>query len=289
MHYYHGHQAEVCRGHLFWKEALGVPVVCSLQDEEVWVDSLKGEYAKEAWDAIEEASSSVDAFITSSEYYRDIVISRNFSISPTVIYTGINIDKYRYDPLPENPTIGFFYRMNDLDGLDVLSEAFVRLKKKGSIPGLRLKIGGGHTGADRKVLSKVKRILRPYMDDVEIEEEYSPIAHHKFYRDCTLVSVPLQFDEGVGLYVCEAFATGRPVVEPNRGSFPEIAGDGGLLYDEKSENGLADALERLLSDKELYDLKRKNAIAIANERYSDTGCARSLLSLYETVLKDKHF
>lgn len=267
------------------KKALGVPVVCSLQDEEVWIDSLKSEYVSPAWKAIGESAKSVDAFVTTSEYYRDIVIKRDFSFSPSVIYPGINIEKYRYDPLPENPTIGFFYRMNDLDGLDVLSEAFVLLKRKGTVPGVKLKIGGGYTGTDRKFLSGVKRILSPVMEDVEIDENYSPLAHHKFYRDCTVVSVPLQFDEGVGLYVCEAYATGRPVVEPQRGSFPEIVGDGGILYAEESPEGLADALEKILSDKNLYGEKRENAIALARERYSDRKCASALEALYREVIE----
>ena len=270
------------------KRELGVPVVCSLQDEEVWIDSLKGEYASAAWEAIEESSKAVDAFVTTSGYYRDIVIKKNFSFSPTVIYPGINIDKYRYDPLPERPTIGFFYRMNSLDGLDTLAGAFVSLKKKGSVPGLRLKIGGGYTGTDRKFLSGVKRILEGVMEDVTIEEDYSPIAHHRFYRDCTVVSVPLRFDEGVGLYVCEAFATGRPVVEPMRGSFPEIAGEGGMLYDENDPEGLEKALESILTDRDLYNEKREKAMAIAGERYSDSVCARALEALYRKVLEQKN-
>lgn len=267
------------------KRELGLPVVCSLQDEEVWIDSLKGEYASAAWKAIEESSKAVDAFVTTSEYYRDIVIKKNFSFSPSVIYPGINIDKYRYDTLPENPTIGFFYRMNSLDGLDTLAEAFVSIKRKGTVPGLKLKVGGGFTGTDRKFLSRVKGILSPVMEDVAFEEDYSPIAHHKFYRDITVLSVPLRFDEGVGLYVCEAYATGRPVVEPRRGSFPEIVGDGGILYDEEDSGSLADSLERILSDKDLYGEKRRNAISIAEQRYSDSVCVHALEALYGEVLE----
>lgn len=266
------------------KEAIGVPIVCSLQDEEVWIDSLKGEWAATAWEAITANAAAVDRFVTTSNYYKQIIDAKMPSLSPTVIYPGINIEKYRSDTLPERPTIGFFYRMNQLDGLDTLAEAFVMLKQRGTIPNLTLRIGGGNTDSDKKFLSHIYDILRPYMDDVIVEEEYSPVLHHRFYKNVTLVSVPLQFDEGVGIYICEAYATGRPVVEPRRGSFTEIVGEGGVLYDEQTPAALAEALERVLTDQALYDSLRDKAKAMADERYSDIKCAEALIELYSQLI-----
>lgn len=266
------------------KEAIGVPIVCSLQDEEVWIDSLKGEWAATAWEAITANAAAVDRFVTTSNYYKQIIDAKMLSLSPTVIYPGINIEKYRSDTLPERPTIGFFYRMNQLDGLDTLAEAFVMLKQRGTIPNLTLRIGGGNTDSDKKFLSHIYDILRPYMDDVIVEEEYSPVLHHRFYKNVTLVSVPLQFDEGVGIYICEAYATGRPVVEPRRGSFTEIVGDGGVLYDEQTPAALAAALERVLTDQALYDSLRDKAKTMADERYSDIKCAEALIELYSQLI-----
>lgn len=266
------------------KEAIGVPIVCSLQDEEVWIDSLKGEWAATAWEAITANAAAVDRFVTTSNYYKQIIDAKMPSLSPTVIYPGINIEKYRSNTLPERPTIGFFYRMNQLDGLDTLAEAFVMLKQRGTIPNLTLRIGGGNTDSDKKFLSHIYDILRPYMDDVIVEEEYSPVLHHRFYKNVTLVSVPLQFDEGVGIYICEAYATGRPVVEPRRGSFTEIVGEGGVLYDEQTPAALAAALERVLTDQALYNSLRDKAKTMADERYSDIKCAEALIELYSQLI-----
>ena len=266
------------------KQQLNLPVVCSLQDEEVWIDSLQGEWSKLAWEAIETNTSYVDAFITTSNYYKSIATKKVPSLNPTVIYPGINIKKYYQASLPQNPTIGFFYRMNDLDGLDTLAKAFVMLKQRGSIPNLKLRIGGGNTGSDNKFLTGVRNILSPYMDDVIIEQEYSPMAHHRFYKEVSIVSVPLQFDEGVGLYICEAYAAGRPVVEPHRGSFPEIVGEGGLLYSDESAEGLAEALEQMLTSQSLYESKRQAACALAQERYSDKECATKLIDVYTRIM-----
>lgn len=265
------------------RRALEVPVVCSVQDEEVWIDGLEGDWAGAAWEAISDLGDDVDAFVTTSNYYRDIAVRRMPRYEPTVIYPGFNLAKYHCDTLPADPTIGFFYRMNDLDGLDILAEAFVLLKEKGSVPNLKLKVGGGSTGSDSRFIAKVKRILKPYMSDVAFEEEYIPSAHHVFYRDISVLSVPLRFDEAVGLYVCEAFAAGRPVVEPRRGSYPEIVGDGGVLYDDESPAGLAAALENILLDKDLYEKKRKAAAELAAARYSSEVCAARLGEVYKSL------
>jgi hypothetical protein len=177
-----------------------------------------------------------------------------------------------------------YYRTNEHDGLDTLAEAFVMLKKRATIPNLKLRIGGGCTDSDKKFLSRVKDILRPYIDDVIFEDDYSPALHHKFYSEVSLISVPLRFDEGVGIYICEAYATSRPVVEPRRGSFPEIVGDAGVLYDDESATGLANALEQVLTDKKLYNDLRENTKTMAQERYSDRLCAEALMELYSNVI-----
>jgi glycosyltransferase involved in cell wall biosynthesis len=158
------------------------------------------------------------------------------------------------------------------------------LKKRATIPNLKLRIGGGYTDSDKKFLSRVKEILRPYIDDVIFEDDYSTALHHKFYSEVSLISVPLRFDEGVGIYICEAYATSRPVVEPRRGSFPEIVGDAGVLYDDENATGLANALEQVLIDKKLYNDLRENAKTMAQERYSDRLCAEALMELYSNII-----
>ena len=98
-----------------------------------------------------------------------------------------------------------------------------------------------------------------------------------------MLSVPLRFQEGVGLYLCEAFAAGRPAVEPNTGSFAEIVGNGGLIYEPNDAPHLADALEKMLTDKPLYDRCLESAITLAKERYDDMAAAKRLTELYSEL------
>jgi glycosyltransferase involved in cell wall biosynthesis len=54
--------------------------------------------------------------------------------------------------------------------------------------------------------------------------------------------------EGFGLPVLEAMARGVPVACSDRSSLPEVAGDAALLFDPESEEAIAAATERLLTD-----------------------------------------
>jgi len=266
------------------KKETGIPIVCSLQDEEVWIDSLKSEFVEKAWKGVSDNAKYVDRFITTSYYYQQIVKEKLPQLgSVDVIYPGIDIAKYQSDDYPVDPTIGFFYRMNELDGLDILADAFVILKKRGSVPHLKLRIGGGYMSPDKKLVRQVKRTLKPYASDVVIEDSYDMEKHADFYRKVSLLSVPLRFQEGVGLYLCEAFAAGRPAVEPNTGSFAEIVGHAGLIYEPNDALHLADALEKILTDKQMYDRCKEQALALAKERYDDISSAKRLTELYDEL------
>jgi glycosyltransferase involved in cell wall biosynthesis len=66
----------------------------------------------------------------------------------------------------------------------------------------------------------------------------------------SVFSVPARYGEGFGLYVIEALAAGRPVVQPRAGAFPELVEltGGGILCEAGSLPALAEAIEGLLLD-----------------------------------------
>ena len=266
------------------KRRIKIPIVCSLQDEEVWVDSMKSDFAMKAWSGIKDNIVFIDRFITTSEFYKNTIASRIPEIENVeVIYPGVNSSKYSTTDFPTVPVIGFFYRMNRENGLKILAEAFVNLKKRNTVNALKLKISGGFTASDRRFLKEIKNILKPYMNDVDLCSGYDPEHHADFYRQISLISVPLTFDEGVGLYLCEAFAAGRPAVEPDSGSFPEIVGDAGIIYSPNDSEALADAIEKILTDQTLFERCCENALKLSKERYNDEVMAKNLITNYNAI------
>lgn len=267
------------------KQYMRTPIVCSVQDEEVWIDHLEGGYASAAWQGIAENARYIDRFVTTSRFYKEIFRERLPRVTEVdVIYPGVDREKYASTDYPEDPVIGFFYRMNRENGLDLLAEAYVKLKEKNTIPNLRLRIGGGYTGKDKRFLESVRKKLAPYREYVVIEDAYSLEEHARFYKEITVLSVPLRFEEGVGLYLCEAFAAGRPAVEPATGSFREIVDKAGIIYEPNDSDSLATALETLLTDPDLLGRCRENALTLSATRYSDRVLAEKLMNMYQHLI-----
>ena len=53
------------------KEKVGVPIVCSLQDEDVWVDAMQPQFQQSIWDLMHERAEDVDALVAVSNYFAD--------------------------------------------------------------------------------------------------------------------------------------------------------------------------------------------------------------------------
>jgi len=267
------------------KNRLNILIACSLQDEEVWLDSLEEKHAREAWKAIGNNAKFVDKFIASSEFYKAVSFARIPEIQTIdVVYPGVNIDKYQSSEPPENPTIGFFYRANHENGLDILANAFVQLKTENSIPNLKLKIGGGYTRENHKFVSHIQSILKPFMSDVIWSEDYTLKEHPTFYKEISLICAPLRFEEGFGLYLAEAFAAGRPAVVPDTGSFREVVGDAGVLYAPNDSENLANALREILLDSVVYQGCSERAELLSRERYNDVVASKKLETIYSAIL-----
>jgi glycosyltransferase involved in cell wall biosynthesis len=242
-------------------------------------------FAQVAWQGIIGNLKFVDKLITTSEFYKKTITARFPQIKDVdVIYPGVEVAKYASQQYPADPVIGYFYRMSRENGLDILAEAFVKLKKRNTVQNLKLKVAGGYTTKDRRFLRGVKTILKPYMDDVDWQSSYHPEHHADFYKEITLISVPITFNEGVGLYLCEAFAAGRPAVEPATGSFPEITGDAGIVYSPNNSESLADAIEKMLTDDVTFTHCCEKALEISRIRYNNEVMTSRLVKTYQNCL-----
>ena len=267
------------------KNRVETPIVCSLQDEEIWIDSLERKYAATVWESIRENVKYVDRFITSSEFYKSIALNKIPEFKEiNVVYPGVAIEQYATSHYPSDPTIGFFYHMNRQSGLDILSKAFVLLKKEKRCDNLKLRIGGGFTSADKKFLREVRKILSPFKDDVTWHLHYKLVNHAQFYAGISIICVPITFEESAGLYLCEAFASGRPAIEPNTGSFSELMQDGGILYHPNRPEALAEAIEKLCTNEHLYKECIKNGDRLAQSRYNYNVLSTKLQQVYEGLL-----
>ena len=73
------------------------------------------------------------------------------------------------------------------------------------------------------------------------------------------------FAEGFGLPPLEAMASGVPIVVSNTTSLPEVCGNAGTYADPRQPSAIAEAIDSLLSNADLYDKKKNEGIRRAGQ------------------------
>ena len=88
------------------------------------------------------------------------------------------------------------------------------------------------------------------------------------------------FYEGFGIPVLEAMACKIPVIVSNTSSLPELVGDAGMLVDPHSQEGFAEAMRKVLGDKdEAERLSEKGYLRSAN--FSWEKSAKALMDIFK--------
>ena len=235
---------------------LGVPVVCLLEGEDAFLDSLPSPQREDTWAELRKRVADIDLFIAPTRYYADTMAKRAGIPSAKLeqIYNGINLDGFEPSRLPDDPPVlGYFARMCPEKGLDTLVEAFIRLRQTGQVPKLKLAVGGGSQPSDKAFVAAQKKRLcdAGLLGESVFQPNLNREAKLAFYRGLTVLSVPVKYGEAFGLYVVEAMASSVPVVAPDDASFPELIEQtgAGVLCEKGSATALADALALLLLDR----------------------------------------
>jgi glycosyltransferase involved in cell wall biosynthesis len=273
------------------KQELRVPVVCSLQDEDIWIDALPEPQRQAVWETLAQRAVDVDAFISVSKYYRNLMCDR-LRISADrvhVVYSGIDLEGYEQANLATDPpVIGYLERQCREKGLNILIDAFIILKKSGRAPGLKLRVAGGKLMEDNPFLQQIRQRLvhEGLSDDVEFLPNLNYQERLAFLRSLSIMSVPAEHKEAFGIYVIESLASGIPVVQPRHGAFPELleATGGGILCEPNDANALANALETLLlNPKHARELGRRGRKAVL-ENFGVERMAHDVLQVLEKVV-----
>ncbi len=237
------------------KEKLKVPLVCSLQDEDTWVDVMSEQARETAWGLMADSAAHVDRFVSVSEYFANLASDRMRlpASKMSVIYLGVDPAEYEYrNSADKGRAIGYISRMCHQNGLDILVDAFIALKQQEGYQDARLIVTGGQTRDDRGFLDGIKRRLRreQLLPAVEFHKDFEGEGRRTFFAKTAVLSVPVRNGEAFGIYIAEALASGIPVVQPSVGAFPEILGKtgGGVVYERNDAVALSAALKGLLDD-----------------------------------------
>lgn len=150
-----------------------------------------------------------------------------------------------------------------------------------SHPDLRLVIAG-RDGPARPAVDTAMARLPPEIRERVVLAGHVDDAGRRALLDTARVLAYPSIYEGFGFPLLEAMSASLPVVAARAGSIPEVAGDAALLVEPTDERGLAEALDRVLSD----DTLRAQLVARGQDRvrtFSWPTTARALASCYRRL------
>jgi glycosyltransferase involved in cell wall biosynthesis len=277
------------------RRALGVPICCTLQGEDLFLDGLGEPYRQQSMDLIRAASKHVDAFLPVSRYYYDFM-PKYLGIPAEkmrLVPLGINLEGYTPRPPRQNEpfTIGYLARIAPEKGLHVLADAYRRLRARSGIGESRVVAAGYLAPEHREYLDRITADLKTWglADQFVYRGEVNRAEKIEFLRSLDVLSVPATYEEPKGIFLFEAMACGVPVVQPRRGAFPEVVEKtgGGIIVDADNPEALADAWIELWKDPSRAAALGAAGAAGVREHYNVQRMADAAESMYQELSRAK--
>lgn len=275
------------------KRRLKVPILCSLQGDDIFTESLPESFKKRCLALIQERCREIDGFIATSHYYADFM-ARYFAIPRQkidVIWPGLNLTGHggERSSTPQPFTVGYFARICPEKGLHNLVDAYIALRRMPGTPPCRLRASGWLGANYRTYLEEQQKKLADagLLDEFEHVESPGHAQKVRFLHEIDVLSVPTVYHEPKGLYVLEALANGVPVVQPRHGSFPELieATGGGLLVEPGDTVALAGALRELMDNPEKRKQLSRSGKETVHRHFHAERMASETLAVYARFLR----
>jgi glycosyltransferase involved in cell wall biosynthesis len=181
----------------------------------------------------------------------------------------------------DDHTILFFGRIWEYKGLDYLIRAEPLISAQ--VPEVRIVIAG--RGDDftryRRLMVHPERftVYNEYVSDDKVAE---------LFQRSSVVALPY-IDASQSAVIPVAYTFGKPVVATTVGGLPELVENGhtGLLVPPRDEQALADALIRLLRDKDLRHQLGTNGKRKVETELSPQTVAHQTLAVYRQAIVDR--
>ena len=267
------------------KDRLGVPVVCTFQGEDSFLDGLPEPSRSEAWSEMGRRVRDVEVMVAPSRYYAGEMETRLGLESGEieVIPNGVQVEDFERGSGGEGKRIGYLARLCELKGLGLLVEAFILMND----PSLELVVVGTLGGGDEKYVEGLKAKLEQagLAEAVTWRPDLSKAEKVNFLASLTVFSVPVVYPEAFGLYLVEAMAAAVPVVMPRASAFPEIVEESGcgVLVESGSAEDLARGLREVLDDPRREEIGNKGRRAV-EDRYNTEVMAKNFEQIFRKVV-----
>lgn len=198
-----------------------------------------------------------------------------------VVYNGINIDEFFMERGLDKKNIwkiGMIGRFSVLKGHYYFIESINILKKKGNKDIRGIIYGSGSKGFKRKIEKWIEeKELKDYIKIIENKNS------KEIMKEIDILVIPSIEPEGFGRVIVEGMISGIPVIATNIGAVPEIIENGktGFLIEPKDSSKIAEYIEKLIKNHDLYIEISKNAQKESIQRFNLDKMVDGILKIYE--------
>lgn len=224
--------------------------------------------------------------ITVSSFWQQ-ELHKRYNINSTVIHNGIDLGKFTESGKTREPFILFIGGMEARKGLEYAIETIEMLTRRGRNIRLIAVARPGFRGIESRAWFDHLIERCGLQEKVELKELISEFELHDLYSRASVFLLPSRM-EGWGLSIMEAMASGCPVVSTPVGGVTELIsiGENGLLVEVGDISGFADAIGRLLDDKNIREMIVANARHTVR-KYTWDSAADKTIQLYHNVIEQR--
>jgi len=177
--------------------------------------------------------------------------------------SGVNLDKFKQTPLPQESTFLFIGRLIKDKGIMEYLEACKQIKSR--FPRVRCLLVGPY---DSNPSALKPEELQPYLESNIIDYFGEKSDVRPFIAQCSTYILPA-YHEGTPKTVLEAMAMGRAIITSDAPGCREtvIDGENGYLVKVKDVQGLVDKMDYLINHQDINRVMGNESAKIAIEKY----------------------
>ncbi|MBB6631969.1 glycosyltransferase family 4 protein [Clostridium algidicarnis] len=209
--------------------------------------------------------ASKKVFFQNNDDKNEFINSRLINEDQIVIIngSGVNLDKFRPEPLPEKPAFLFIGRLIKDKGVMEYLEACKQIKVK--YPDIRCLLVGPY---DSNPSALQPEELQPFIDEKIIEYFGEQNDVRPYIKQCSTYVLP-SYHEGTPKTVLEAMAMGRSIITSDAPGCRETVVDGynGFLVPIRNIDSLVYDMRLLIKDSKLSKLMAERSLKLAREKY----------------------
>ena len=275
------------------KRVFNIPYIYTIHGvPQPWLETtLKSKIAYTIEDMLLPYSALNASIVVSPSNYVKALLKKRFGVDSTVIYHGVNLNKFKLDNKTKNKNqLG--YNRNALlilfvgklhpykDPLTLIRAISLALK---DVTELHLAmIGSGElSGEVNKEITRLRLSKR-----VKIYDWVSEKKLRKFYNAADILVLP-SVNEAFGIVLLEAMASGLPVIASNTGACPEILGSNETLFIQGDSEDLANKIVKLISNKKLLAKLRIEGRNRVEKQFGWSKSINKYFQIYESAVTDK--